>query len=260
MNLAKSVLGLLLVGIAVLVVGIVPVNARQLALIAGSGVLGIAVGDTLFFMALVRLDPRLTLLLATVGQVLTVLAAVVVLGERPGWAAAAGIALVLGGVAWVMLERADAAGQDKPRLVAGIACGIGSAVAMSAGLLLAKVALAEVPALQATWIRLAAGAAAIAVGAALRGHLAADLRAATDPALLRSLVVAVTVVMFGGFWLSLVALELTDATIALALGATEPLFILPLAVLWLGEQVSRRALLGAAVAVTGTIVILSTAV
>lgn len=259
MNLAKCLIGLVMLGVVILVTGISPLPPGALLGIAASGVLGIAIGDTLFFMALVRLEPRLTLLLSTVGQVLTVVLAVALLGEQPTPRQLVGIPLVLGGVTWVLFEReagaVEAPGGGRARRLAGIAWGLASALATAAALLLAKVAVADASALEATWIRLAAGLGGVLVGAAFRGRLGADLRAVADPALLKSLVGAVFVVMFGGFWLSLVALQHADATIVTALTATEPIFILPLAAFALGERISARAIAGAVVAVAGTVLI-----
>lgn len=257
MNLAKSLLGLAVIGLAVIVVGVASVDLDSAVRLAGSGVLGIAVGDTLFFAALVRLEPRVTLLLATVGHVFTVLLAALLLGERPGSFAWAGIALVIAGVGWVL--QAGAEPGDAPPgggRGLGITFGVLSALATSAGLLLAKTGLAEVDALQATWIRLAAGVVGVAIWSGARGHLRADLGALRTPGLVRQLVLAVTVVMFGGFWLSMVALKHTHASVATALAATEPVFVLPLAWWLLGERVSVRAVAAATVAVAGVVLIL----
>ncbi len=63
--------------------------------------------------------------------------------------------------------------------------------------------------------------------------------------------------MFGGFWLSLVALKHTDASFANTLGSTSPLFILPMAAIVLKEKISMKAGLGAAVAEGGVALILA---
>ena len=65
MNLGKGLIGLVLLSGVLLVVGVEPLDSTSLGFLVLSGLIGIALGDTLFFMALVRLEPRLTLLLAT---------------------------------------------------------------------------------------------------------------------------------------------------------------------------------------------------
>ena len=258
MNLGKGLLGLVLIGIAVAAVGIEPVDGRSLAFLGLSGLVGVALGDTFFFMALVRLDPRQTLLLATVGQVFTVVLAMVVLGERASPLTWSGIVLVIGGVTWVMAERLGVEpGQRRERRLAGIVYGLLASLCMSVGVLTAKVGVAEVPSLQATWIRLAAGMVGLAVFGLLRRELVTWLRPFRDPRLLRSIVVAVLVIMFGGFWLSLLSLKYIDASISVILTSTEPLFVLPLVALFMKERVSLRAILGATIAVGGVATILA---
>lgn len=260
LNLAKSLLGLVLLGTAALLFsegGMAPAQTAKLAL---SGVLGIAVGDTLFFMALVRLEPRVTLLVATLGHLFTMLLAALLLGERPPASAWLGSALVLGGVFVVLREGQSGGGSPSGDWRAGIGYGVLSAVATSGGLLLAKVGVAEASTLQATWVRLFAGVIALVLWGAARGHLGADLRSLGAPGLFRAIGIAVAVVMFGGFWLSLVALKYTHASIATALAASEPLFILPLARWWLHERVSARALVGALGATGGVLLIVASLV
>jgi len=257
MNLGKGLLGLILLGLALLVVGIEPVDAVSLGFLFASGLVGIAAGDTLFFMALIRLEPRLTLLLATIGQVFTVLLALVILGERPAVLAWPGMALVLGGVTWVMRERL---GGETPDLLhqrrMGIVYGLLASLCMSVGILLAKVGVESVPALQATFLRLVAGVAGLVVWGVATRKLLSWLAPFRSLRRVRSMCLAVAVIMFGGFYLSLVALKLTDASIASVLNATEPLFILPLAALVLGERISARAGAGALVAVTGVALVM----
>lgn len=257
MNLAKSVLGLLVLGVALPFAGLAPVAPEALLRLAGSGLLGIAVGDTLFFAALVRLEPRVTLVVATVGHVFTVLLAVLLLGERPSLQAAIGIPLVLAGVGAVLAADTAPGEAEVPQRAQGLVLGVLSALATSSGLLLAKTGVAEVPTLQAAWIRLAAGVVGVAAWTAARGTLRQDVEAIRTPGLLRELLLAVSVVMFGGFWLSLVSLKYADAAPVTALAATEPLFVLPLTWLWLGQPLRARAVLPAVIAVLGVALIVA---
>lgn len=256
MNLGKGILSLLLLGAVLLVAGTSTMDGRALAFLVVSGVIGITLGDTFFFMALVRLDPRLTLLLMTVGQVATVLMAVAFLGERPAPLAWAGIPLVLGGVTWVMREQTPAAERGQGRMgTGGVTWGLLAALCISGGFVLAKVGLEEVSALQGTVVRFAAGMAGLALYGLARGEIGAWLSPFRSPALLRSILLAVAVISFGGFYLTMVAYKHTDASLATILMSTEPIFILPLAAVALKERISRRAVLGALVAVSGVVLI-----
>jgi len=251
MNLAKGLLGLLYLGAVLLIVGFVPVDGVTLGLLVSSGVVGIALGDTFFFQALIRLDPRLTVVLATVGQVFTVLLAIVVLAERPTFLSWVGMGLVLLGVFWVLWDQLPKEEGARRVKLAGVGYGLASAACMAVGIILAKLAVEDVPALQATTMRLAAGMLALACWGGVQGQLVAWLQPFRERGLFKQLVVADLVIILGGFYLSMLALELTDASIATVLNATEPLFMLPLAVFVLREKLTIHAVLGAVVAVGG---------
>ncbi len=257
MNLGKGLMGIVLLGIALAAAGTEPLDGRTALFLAASGLVGIALGDTFFFMALVRLDPRLTLLLGTIGQVLTVLMAMAFLGERPAAVAWAGIVLVLGGVTWVMAEQMEEdTAEQRSRRWSGVAWGLAAAVCMSVGIILAKVGVEEVSALEATLVRLAAGMAGLALYGAVRGQLRPWLAPFRSTALLRRIFVAVLVVVFGGFWLSILALKYIDASLATILLSTEPLFILPMVAVFLRERVTPRAVAGAVIASGGVVLII----
>jgi drug/metabolite transporter (DMT)-like permease len=253
LNFAKGMLGLVYLGVALCWVGLVPMDLRATLCLSLSGLVGIALGDTLFFMALVRLEPRRTVLLATVGQALTVVLALVVLGERPTAWAWAGILTIIAGVSWVMMEQSEHGGQNTR---SGLLLGLGAAGCMSVGIILAKLGMAEVPALQATAVRMAAGMGGLLLVGLSKGSIIAWLRPLWNRRSLLKLAWADVVIIGGGFYLSMLALELIDATLASVLCATEPLFVLPLAVWLLHERLSPRAIGGALVAMAGVGLIL----
>lgn len=256
LNLAKGLVGLVYLGIALLLTGVSDMTWASTLYLVASGIIGIALGDTLFFLALVRLEPRRTVLLATVGQALTVVLATALLGERPTLWAWVGIVAIIAGVTWVMLEQSQADGsvQDQGW---GIAYGLGAALSMAVGIILAKKGVAECSALQATTVRLAAGMAVLLAIGLVRGQLVAWLSPFAERRQLARLAWADVVIVGGGFYLSMLSLEWTDATIASVLTSTEPLFILPLAAVMLKERISARAITGAAIATAGVAAIVA---
>ncbi len=256
MNLAKTAIGTLLLGIILFAMGAEPVGGRSVAYLALSGIVGIAVGDTFFFLALMELGPRRASLMGALNPVAIAVAAALFLGERPSAAAWAGIAAASFGVGWVLWERAgNAAGAASA--APGIRYGLLSVLCTAAGVLLAKVGVASVPAVHAAWIRLLAGSAGLALWGASRSELGRWVEPLRSGVLLAKVAAVVAVVVFGGFWLSLVALKHIDAAIAGPLNATAPLFILPMSAVLMKERLTRRAILGAGVAVGGVALILS---
>lgn len=255
MNLSKGIIGSLYLAVVFLVIGIEPISMRDFLFLGISGLLGIALGDTFFFMSLINLGPRLSSLMGTLLPVCVAFSAVIFLGERPSFLAWMGIFLTVSGVAWVLKERLPQEGIIKNKSL-GIKYRLLSVIFMTAGVIFAKIGVTSVPTVQATFIRMFWGV----IGLILWGSLNHQLKDWAAPFrnlhLLKNVSFIVFVVVFGGFWLSLLALKYIDASIANTLGSTTPLFILPMAAIMLKERISIRAGLGAALAVGGVALML----
>lgn len=122
---------------------------------------------------------------------------------------------------------------------------------MSVSIIIAKEALDQTSAIHATFVRMLAGTLGILLFGLATRQLAGDLAPFADPRLALRFVLSVCVVTFGGFWLSLVAIQYADVAIASTLGSTEPLFVLPLAAYFLKERIGAQAVAGSIATVAG---------
>jgi drug/metabolite transporter (DMT)-like permease len=256
MNLAKTAIGALCLGAVLPFLGFEPIDARSIVFLTLSGILGIAIGDTFFFLSLMHLGPRRASLMGSLSPAAIALAAAALLGERPTPGAWAGIAAATFGVGWVLRERTSAGG-DVGGLRPGVRYGLLSVLCTAGAVILAKVGVASVSTVHAAWIRLLAGAAGLALWGASRSELGRWVGPLRKGVLLAKVAGVVLVVAFGGFWLSLVALKHIDAAVAGPLNATAPLFILPMSLVLMKEKLSARAVLGAGIAVGGVAMIIA---
>lgn len=250
MNLSKGIIGSLYLAVVLLVIGIEPVNMRAFLFLGISGLLGIAIGDTFFFMSLMQLGPRLTSLMGALYPVFIALSAFVFLGEKPPFLVWTGILLTAGGVGWVLWERLPQKEIVKNKSL-GIKYGLLAITSTTAGVIFAKIGVVSVPSIEATLIRLLSGVIGLVLWGCLSQQLTSWLIPFKRPQLLKNVSFVVFIVVFGGFWLSLLALKHIDASVAGALNATSPLFILPMAAVLLKEKVSIRAILGTLLAIGG---------
>jgi drug/metabolite transporter (DMT)-like permease len=250
MNLGKGIIGSVYLAAAFLVIRLEPMSLHDFLYLGISGLLGITLGDTFFFLSLMHLGPSLSSLMGTLIPVSVAFSAVIFLGERPSIAAWVGIFLTVGGVAWVVKERQPRQGlvTSKSR---GVVLRLLSVLFMTAGIICAKIGVRSVPTVQATLIRMLWGVAGLLCWGSLTGQLRGWVSPLRVPHVLRRVSLIVVVVVFGGFWLSLLSLKYLDASLAGALGSTAPLFILPLAAIILGEKISMKAGLATALAVGG---------
>lgn len=233
LNLLKNLLALVLLAPAL---ALQPwrVGWDPLLLLAASGVLGIALGDSLYFAALRRLGTRRCLTLDAGGPAVAAVAGFLWLAEWPSplqWLGVGLISLAVLLVARQKPERSPAAGLAVPAAAQrlGVLLALGALLCGSVGALLARAALraGELDPLQSAVLRLAA--ASLVLLPLLRGVPASPPR--PRPAQRRwPLWLAATLLgTSAGIALQQTALQHLPGALAVALMATAPVMALPLA-------------------------------
>lgn len=257
LNCAKTVIAVAACAGLLSCRGMAEVPFREGLFLALSGLVGITLGDTAYFTALNALGPRRTLLLDTLSPGLTAVLAAWILHERLDGVAWLGILLTLAGVAWVLRGRSAPGHEVRGSMAKAVAWGLCAVVSHAVGVILAKDALSQVPALEASLVRQVAALAVLVLWGALQpGRLMGWVRPFASWLQLRILVGASLLGTFAGIWLSMLALAFAPASIAATLNSTGPLFILPLTRVFDGEKITWRAGLGAAVATAGVALLL----
>jgi drug/metabolite transporter (DMT)-like permease len=231
----------------------------NLLMLLGSGAVGIGIGDTAYFGAINRLGARRCLLLKALAPAVGSLIAWVWLQEALSAMAILGMVVTTLGVTWVVSERS----QDpvSPRAVDAIGLGLGLIAAVMEGLgaVLAHGALLQsgVDPLWSATIRLVGGMVVVVPMLLYETRFAPKEKAPLVkpwPKLLLIIAVASFFSTFLGLWLQQIALKYSPTGIAQTLGATSPLFVLPMARV-LGEKLSGRAIGGAVVALIGVAIL-----
>ena len=238
-------------------------SGEETALLAASGLVGLAVGDTAFFGALNRVGARRTLLLAALSPPMTALMAVPVLGEPLGASLVVGMALTMGGIIWVISERHsdgnlslhDEQGEMTPSMKAGIAFAITAAFCQAVGNILTKLGGAQISALEVSIVRLAFGVLGLTLFLSVAGRMMGTWTAMKNPRRAFLIVSATFLGTFLGVWLINTGLLYTYVGIASTLAATSPIFILPLAYFFDNERLTLRSVGGACIAVLGVAVL-----
>lgn len=254
MTLAKSIVGSILLGVVLLEVGFEAVDSDSLNLLIASGVLGIALADTFFFAALRNLSAYVIVVFFMLGHVLTVFLAILILGESVEQFSGIGILLTIGGISIVLLSQSWGEDSGSSNAI-GLFYGTLSMLCMSGSTLIAKQALIATPTLQATLIRMLSGLAGIYIYSLFTRQPKGFFKPFFNLKFSALFLLSVSIVTFGGFWLSLVGVKYLDVAIANTLNSTEPLFALPLAVIFLKERVTFPVVLGSLIAICGMIVL-----
>jgi len=251
LNLCKTLLAFLVQLPFLAVVQWPPGQGRALLLLALSGVVGIAWGDSLFFGALRRLGTRRSLTLTAGGPAVTALAGLVTLGERPHPPQWLGIGLIGLAVALVALQSPDREEQGSSRIAwGGLTLALAAMACGSAGALLARSALrsGEVPTLLAATVRLGAASLVLAPGLGQLAKVLGERGSRTLP--WTSMAVATLLGTNLGILLQQMALAGLPGGLAVALLSTSPVMALPFAHQE-GDRPEARGLLAALAATAG---------
>lgn len=228
--------------------------ARDYVILMVSGVLAIAVADTLFHMSLNRVGAGINAIVDALYSPFTVLFAFVMLGERlAGWDFA-GMALIIAAVILASSIRLPG-GLRRRTLVAGILLGVASMAFLGFGIVLAKPVLERSDVLWATTIRQLGALVALAPAALLHRDRAAIWGVLRPQAAWRF---ALPGTLFGSylsllFWIA--GMKYTRAGTAAILNQTSTIYILLLATLFLHEPFTRRKAGACLLAVGGIVLV-----
>lgn len=254
LTLAKGSISAIFLAVILVLTQYEGVERKSLLLLILSGLLGISVGDTLFFAALQDLGAHALVVLSTLGEVLTILLAVFFLGERHNFTTWIGIIFVISGIAVVL--QAKLTEEQQRSSFRGIILGLLSVLSMSVSIIIAKEALASISAIQATFIRMVSGTLGIFFLGITTQQLGGWMVPLRDVKLVTHLLLSVCFITFGGFWLSLVSLKYVDVSIANTLNTTDPIFVLLLAAIFLHEKITLKAVIGTILTMGGIILLI----
>lgn len=227
---------------------------EAVAVLALSGVVGILLGDTLNFAAVGRMGPRRAGAVFALNAPMAAVLGWLLLGERLGLQAWAGIAVTVAGVALAILGRPPSGSHRlehvRGGLRMGVLFGLGAALGQAAGALIARPYMAGgLDPYVGSLIRVGASGLAMGVAAALPF---APPRPKAVPGPVLALTGATALIgLLLGMTLFLYALQGSQTGIIATLSATSPVIILPLLWVRTGQRPSGMSWAGAALAVTG---------
>ncbi|MEM1030901.1 MAG: DMT family transporter [Myxococcota bacterium] len=224
-----------------------------------SGVLGIAIADTMIFSALRRLGAARLAVVETAYTPTIVGLSVLFLDESVGPGFLVGGLLVVAGVLFAQERGAVRGGGGGSGPDAkGVMLGLGGMVAMAVGVVLAKPVLASGHLVEVTLVRLLAGVSGQAVWMALVPSERSALEALKPNRTWWTLAPASFLGAYVAMLLWLGGFKWTGASTASVLNQMSTVFTIALARVWLGEPVTRARLMGAAMAVVGAILVIIT--
>jgi drug/metabolite transporter (DMT)-like permease len=261
MNLFKNCVAIVLLTFTLLALGIALPTDRPLGdwvRLVLSGLVGLAVADTLLFEGLRRVGAARVAVVDTVYAPLMILMAWAFLAEEPGPMFLLGGAAVIVGVGIATIDPSGASVRGDRSVLVGMLYAFGAIVGTAVGVVLAKPVLEGSDLLEVTWTRLVAGNVGLVGWITLRGLWGEAVVAFRPSTAWKTLVPGAVI----GTYLSLVfwlgGFKWADASVAAVLNQMATVYILVLARVLLSETIVPRQVVGAGFAIGGALVILLT--
>ncbi len=255
LNLFKNAAAVVLLAITMLVMGRhIDWNRSALdwLLLSGSAVLGITIGDSLFFAGLQRIGANLAAITDCVYAPIVVGLSVLVLHEPVTHGLLLGAPLVALGLVVVTWHKPGGVPIDR----LGVAYAIGGVLATAVGIVMAKPVLEKSDLIEATTVRLAVAAVTLIPIQALTGRLRASLALFKPQPLWRKMLPAVVVGPYISMLLWLGGLKYAPVSRAALLNQMATVFLLLLSRFVGGETVPKRRWVGAMLALSGALCVL----
>ena len=233
-----------------------PSDPTCLLWLALSGVIGLSIGDSAFFSSLKRLGAQMTAAMQCLCPPLTALIALLVLGEQLTRPEFIGMTMTLLSVGAVIIFNKRSGGildvLKGRELYIGLSCALLAALCQASSFVISRFALQQTDALLGTTMRLLPAVIVLYLSAMLRGEFKplAALRQ-EKPANLFFLGVAAFLGSCLGLLLLGISTIYTKAGIAAAIAGTYPVWIIPIAGLFLGERVTPKSAVFTLLAVCG---------
>ncbi len=227
-------------------------TSHQWVWLAGSGVIGFFIGDLALFRAFVLVGPRISTLIMSLAPAFATIAAWLAFGENLPWVQWLGIVVTLAGVLWVVGERrpADAVGNAS---LPGVGLAMIGAIGQGVGVVMTRHAFinGQFDPFASTQIRILAAIPLFVLFVVLSRRTLETIRSLRNvPAMGLCLTGAIFGPVVGGSMLNASVARIPSG-IASTLAGMVPVVMLPISALVHREKLTRRAVIGAVIAVLG---------
>lgn len=249
----KGFFSILLMLLLVAIVGdFKEVSPHDAIILIASGIIGIAVGDTLFFKSLQDLGAKVQVLYFMLGQIITMLLSFFLLGDMLTVEEYIGAMILLCGIIIVTWGKQE----DHPNKTRGIIGGFLSILCFSISTIMIKFTEADIDVISASFYRMLAGTLIMTLFGLTTHKMKSWIAPLKNVKTLVLFFINVIVITIGGFILSMYAIKTISVSLASILSTTEPVFVLLLAYLINREKVNKRELIGATVSIIGLLIII----
>jgi drug/metabolite transporter (DMT)-like permease len=230
----------------------------DLAALAASGIIGIAISDTLFHRGLNLMGASITGIVDCLYSPFVALFALLMLDESMTTLQWLGMGLVIGAVLLATITRSDSAGtRTRPDLLWGIFYGTAAMTTVALGVVLAKPVLAHTNLIWATAIRQFFALTVLLPATLILKDRRAILSVLTWGPHWRFALPATILGSYLALMLWLAGMKYSRAGVAAVLNQTSTIWVLLLAAWFLGERFTKRKVAATILALAGIALVIS---
>ncbi len=217
-----------------------------------SGIVGISLGDTLFFKSLQDLGAKMQVLYFMLGQIITMALSFLILGEILSLGEYIGAIILVCGIIFVTWGKQE----DHPNKWRGIIGGLISIICFSVSTIMIKFTDTDIDIVSATFYRMFAGTLIMLLIGTAKKSIKRWIEPLKSLKTLSLFFLNVIIITIGGFMTSLYAIKHLSVSLASILSTTEPIFVLIFAFLIGKQRVKTREVIGATITIIGLLIIM----
>lgn len=229
LNTIKSILSFILLLLALLISKTnILIESDIFIRIAISGIIGIVIGDSLFFAALKRLSPFILSLIYFIGPVIfSGIVGFLYFNERPTYITSIGILITLLGISFFLnIKKNETNIEETKTKLSGIVLAVFSIICTISSIGLLKPILNDVPTATVTMYRMLVSAICLILFGIITKKYKEWKKSLSEKKYNIKLFSTISLETFGGFWLSLTAIKYCHFVVISTIYALEPLFII----------------------------------
>ena len=254
-NVTRMLFAWIYLFITIMVMGFsVSLSSSQIFYLAISGFIGLVFGDTFLFMAYQHIGARLGMLIMSLAPPISAFFAFLFLNENLSLTGLLGIAVTIGGIAVVVLQREEKPTSKYKISKIGIFYAFLGAVGQGVGLIFAKLAfnLGDINGFVATFYRISV---AILIFYPIYFYSTKNANPFNaykgDKKALTFTFIGSIIGPYLGITFSMIAISYTKVGIASTIMASVPILMLPFSKYYYKEKLSWKSIIGAVLAVGG---------
>jgi drug/metabolite transporter (DMT)-like permease len=260
-NFSRLVLSLVLFILTIFILKIpFDISPYQLWMLMASGVLGLVVGDSLFFKSLEYLSARISTLVTSFSPAVAAIMAFIFLGESLSVLKVLGMIVTLSGIALVVLKKEENTGAAKStkEIKKGITLAFLYTLGQSAGLIFVKESFREkeINSILATGIRIFPAVVVLLPYFLYKAKTINPYKIFNkDFKAFRDVFIAMFLSVYIGMVFMFIAVTKIDIAVASTIIATIPLIQLVISRYFFKEKITWRSITGAFITVGGIVIL-----